>query len=114
MMRRLWLTVLLYLLEKYIGLTELRYNTNKVHEFLAESWRHDGFREYIKQRNDFLVQELAGGKGMKPLKHDEYVEYIGRRVENLHAAALAKYYFKVEEQKKRQKIKAPKTIDEPQ
>lgn len=90
-------------LEKYLDLPSITQTTDTSKEFLANAWRHSGYREYAKQRNEMLIYQASGGSGLDLIDRTEYAKYLGQRMENLHFAALAKKCFELEEQKKKQK-----------
>lgn len=104
MIRRKLLFFYIRVLEWYLDFPSITQVTNTEREFLANAWRHSGYREYAKKRNDILIYEAAGGSAMSPHKRLKYAELIGRRVENLNMSALAKKSFELEEQQKRQKL----------
>lgn len=104
MIRIKLLYLLIWALEKYLKLDTINTQTNTTKEFLANAWRNQGFREYMKKRNTILIGEAAGGAGLQPQPRVKYAEMIGRRVENLNMAALAKKSFELEEAKKREKL----------
>lgn len=89
-------------LEKYLNLPEVN-NNEKIKDFLINAWMSEGFRQYATKRNNDLIYELAGGTGMTAKNRDQYIETMGRRVENLHLSALAKRAFEANERLKGQK-----------
>ena len=97
MIRRFLTFQYIKLLEKYLGLPNVKSLDNKSLEFLADAWRNDGFRDYLRGRNDQLIYQAAGGSGLTGVDRNKYAELVGRRVENLNLAALAKKSFQAQE-----------------
>lgn len=107
MIRRFILFSYIRICEKYLNLDAITQNTNTTSEFMANAWRHSGYREFVKKRNDDLIYEAAGGSGLSILDRAKYAELVGRRMENLYFATTAKKSFELEEQRKRQAINNP-------
>lgn len=99
-MRKVILMLYIKALEKYLALPEYDNKNDKVKDFLINAWVTDGFRQYVTKRNNDLIYDLAGGTGMTTKNRDEYIEIIGRRVENLYITALAKRAFEAYEKNK--------------
>lgn len=104
MIRRFLIFQYIKLLEKLLGLPNIKGMSDKSIEFLAEAWKNDGFRDYLRKRNDDIIYQASGGSGMSPHTTQKYAELIGRRVENLNLAALSKRSFQAQEARNRKKV----------
>lgn len=102
-MRKLILMLYIKAIEKYLDLPEYDNKNDKIKDFLINAWVTDGFRQYVTKRNNDLIYDLAGGTNMTAKNREEYIETIGRRVENLYITALAKRAFEADDKMKRGK-----------
>lgn len=102
-MRKRVLMLYIKALEKYLGLPSMDSQSKNVQDFLITAWKHAGFREYVKKRNDDLIYEAAGGPGMAMADRIKYIELVGRRIENLYFSAMAKRLFEADDKRKRAK-----------
>ena len=76
---KLWLIRVLF---KLIDIPEDKPAKEEVIDrWLAESWQHPGFMEYMKWRDKEFVKILAGGLGAAPFTREDYLRYLGQRVE---------------------------------
>jgi hypothetical protein len=101
-MRRLIIKWAIVFLEKYLNLPVIE-DGSKIQDFMENTWAHQGFRDYVTKRNNELIYEAAGGSGMQALDRTKYIELVGRRLEILYFATLAKKSFALKDQQKRGK-----------
>lgn len=90
-MRKLFIKILIYLLEK--DLLEVKRATmteEQENKMFAQIWDLPTFRNYILDRNTKIVYNLAGGDGINPEPRDKYLMKLGQRVEILILANKAK------------------------
>lgn len=76
-----------------------------IEKWLAESWQHPGFVEYMKQRDKDFVKVLSGGLGATPLGQDDYKRFLGQRVELQRFGKKAQHAFNSRQKAKGHRIK---------
>lgn len=77
----------------------------QIDAWLAAAWQTPGFRKYIAFRNHRIVDELAGGAGLKERTREDYIRFTGQRLENLIMGNLAKKAHAAKEKDDRRRMK---------
>lgn len=88
-MKQWALKLLIKLLIRYLDIPPTP-KDQRTEEFLAGAWQSVGFRAYIANRQERLIYELAGGSGLTEKTRDEYIRFMGQRLENLSLGLQAK------------------------
>lgn len=74
--------------------------SNLIEDWMAESWQHPGFREYMRIRDRDFVKALSGGIGAQEVKRDDYIRYIGQRIELQRFGKKCQNAFEIKRNKK--------------
>lgn len=79
--------ILIKLLEKSVNVN-LPIKDNEINDWLANTWKENGFKQYFRKRD----YELLKGMGCNP-GEKEYTILLGRRLEILNLARICKEQF---------------------
>lgn len=98
------LKLLIRLLTRYLDIPVVP-KDKRTDDFLAGAWQSVGFREYIANRQERIIYELAGGSGLNEKTRDEYIRFMGQRLENLTLGLHAKNAHAKKEKENAAKVK---------
>ena len=74
-----------------------------IEEWMAECWQHPGFAAYMTTRDKEFVKVLSGGLGALELTRQDYIRYLGQRVELQRFGKKVQHAFKQKQMRKKGK-----------